>query len=383
VGLDVWAFNIMPYPEPGDRKSLPFRSWDREKGRLSYEAHLGYYELAEQLGFSTVGLAEHHFAPYATSPSPNVMAAAVAARTSTVKIALLGNALPLHGHPVRVAEELAMIDVLSNGRLVSGFIRGGFTEWFAYNIDPKTARERFEEAAELIVKAWTEPEPFAWHGKHFNYENISLVPKPVQLPHPPLLMAGSTAESIEWAAKRHIPLASSFAGVESMQETFDYYRKFAKESCGWEPGPEHFLVSRQVYVAPTNEQAREEAEEHIMRFFENEVPPAVKMPEPVEAYRGTAKTERSFAYKKSAGPGHQFLADTKETGGRRFTYEFVQREGLCIIGDPDYVATEIKRQQLALGIGKFLVYSPFSTLPMSLARKSLTLFAKEVLPGLR
>lgn len=379
--MQVWLFDIMIWPKAGNRLLFPYPGslWDAQVGMESYESHLRYLQRADELGYDGVCLTEHHFAPYGSCPAPNVFGAAVATKTSHAKLVMLGNCVPLHGHPVRLAEELAMVDVLSKGRLVSGFIRGGFVEWYAYSVDAGQVRGRFEEAWELIVKCWTELEPFAWHGTYFNYDNISLMPRPVQQPHPPIIMAASTAESIEWCVRHRVPIASSFAPTESMRETFDYYRKFAQEECGWTPGPESFMVSRQVYVAPTYEQAREEAGPYIMAFFD-EVPTARKLSQEVEAYRDASRSERSFAYKKGTAAGHQFLAET-EAG--RYTVDQLQRDGFCIIGDPDYVTREIKRQQEALGVGTFITYIPFSNLPLPMATKSIELFAKEVLPNLR
>ncbi|HLY67744.1 MAG TPA: LLM class flavin-dependent oxidoreductase [Chloroflexota bacterium] len=379
--MKLWLFDITFWLRPGDRTLFPYpgRLWDPGLGMETYHGHLDYLRRADELGIDGVCLTEHHYAPYGMCPAPNVMAAAVAGVTSNCKLVLMGNCLPLHPHPVRMAEELSMVDILSRGRLVSGFIRGGFTEWFAYSLKPEETRTRFEEAWELIVKCWTEPEPFAWHGQHFNYDNISIMPRPVQQPHPPLLMAASTAESIEWAVKHRVPLASSFAPVDSMRETFAYYRECAAKD-GWTPGPEYFMVSRQVYVAPTNQQARAEAEPYLMAFME-EVPVARKLTPKAEEYRQSARTGRSFAYKSSTAAGHQFLAESTPGG---YTFDQLQRDGLCIIGDPDYVTAEIRRQSDELGgIGTFMAYAPFSTMPLALATNSLELLTREVQPSIR
>jgi alkanesulfonate monooxygenase SsuD/methylene tetrahydromethanopterin reductase-like flavin-dependent oxidoreductase (luciferase family) len=375
--MKVWLFDHIVWPKPGQRTLMPYPGtlWEPRLGMETYEAHLRYFQRGDELGFDGVCLAEHHFKPFGTCPSPNVMAAAVARETSHARIVLLGNCLPMHGHPVRMAEELAMVDVLSKGRLVSGFLRGGSTEWFAYNVEIDEIRGRFEEAWDLIVKCWTEPQPFAWHGQYYDYDNVAIMPRPVQQPHPPIMMAANTAESLEWCARRRIPVASSFATTDSMKETFDYYRRYAQEECGWTPGPEYFMVSRQVYCAPTNEQAREEVEEHILTAFQ-ELPPARQLPPEVEKYRQAGRTERSHAYKSQ---GHHMPEGRVKT----YTYEGIQRDGLCIMGDPEHVTREMKRQQEILGVGTFLIFAPFATLPMSSAMNSIELMAKEVLPHLR
>lgn len=378
--MQVWLFDIMMWPYPGERTLYPFppRFYDRELGRAFYQDHLRFYVRAEELGYDGVCFTEHHYGANGLSPSPNIMAAAVASRTSRVKLSLMGNCIPIHGHPVRLAEEIAMLDNLSNGRVVAGFFRGGFLEYYAYNIDVAESRGRFEEAWELIVRAWTAAETFEWKGKYYQYEAVSILPRPVQRPHPPLVMAGHTPDSVEWAARQRVPLAVSFGPTDVLARTFSYYREYAKTECGWNPTPEHCMISRQVYVAETKEKARDEAEEHALTFYRES--PVVRQYEgKLEAIRRAMMPERGFTYKSgSTEPQHRPTTSVGE-----LTFDRFQREGFCIVGDPDYVIEEIRRQQKALGVGIFLTYIPFATLPLSLATKSIELFAREVLPHLR
>ena len=379
--VDTWVFDQVYWPGV-DRPPVPFpgRYWDPKIGAAQYDDHLRYLRLADELGFDGVCLTEHHYAPYGL-PSPNIMAAAVAVQTTRAKLVLMGNCLPLHGHPVRLAEELAMIDVLSKERLVSGLLRGGFTEWHAYGIDAATARGRFEEAWDLIVDCWVRPEPFSWNKTYFQYENVSVVPRPIQQPHPPLLMAASTAECIEFCARKRVPMASSFAPTESMMENFAYYREYAEKECGWSPGPESFLFSRQLYVAPTDAQARDEAAPHLEAFW-REAPVGKKLPDDVERYRAAQRTERSFDYKKGKMAGGPFLVESL-AAGKVPSIDWLIDQGLAIIGSPDSVTKQIRYQQERFGAGTLMIYSPFGTLPVDMATRSLELFAKEVMPGLR
>jgi alkanesulfonate monooxygenase SsuD/methylene tetrahydromethanopterin reductase-like flavin-dependent oxidoreductase (luciferase family) len=380
VTMEVWLFDIMMWPYSGDKRLLypfPGSAYDRQLGHQFYQDHLRFYVRGDELGYDAVCFTEHHYGTNGLSPSPNVMASAVAARTSHAKLALMGNCLPIHGHPVRIAEELAMLDNLSNGRVVSGFFRGGFLEYYAYSIGLEDSREKFEEGWELIVRAWTENEPFEWHGKHYQYDAVSILPRPVQQPHPPLIMAGHTRESVQWAARKRVPLAASFGPTEVLARTFDYYREYAEQECGWKPGPEHCLISRQVYVAETNARAREEAEEHIMQFF-RESPVLRKYEGKLEEMRQAMQTERGVSYKD----GEQKPQAPARAPGA-MTFDRFQEDGFCIIGDPDYVITQMRRQSEALGAGIFLTYVPFSTLPLPLATKSIELFARECLPTLR
>ena len=171
-----------------------------ERGKELYDNYIATMAFAEQCGFDWVGCNEHHFSPYGLMANCNLIGAALSQRTSTIKLAMLGNLIPLL-NPIRVAEEYAMIDVMSGGRLVAGMIRGVPHEYIAYNIVPDESRERLREAAALIVKCWTEPEPFGWEGEFYQYPSISIWPKPMQKPHPPILMSASNEESAEFAGQ--------------------------------------------------------------------------------------------------------------------------------------------------------------------------------------
>lgn len=384
--MRVWIFDQFYYPDESEQRQLfpyPGRYYDPAVAIRQYDDHLRYLRRADELGFDGICVTEHHYTLHGL-PSPNLMAAALARETTNAKIVLLGNAVPLHAHPVRLAEELAMIDVLSKGRLISGMMRGGFLEYYAYSVEPSVAREKFEEAWNLIIECWTANEPFAWHGKHFNYENISITPRPVQKPFPQLVMAANTAESIEWCAERRVPLACSFSPTDALKENFAYYRKHAETKCGWMPGPEHALFSRQMYVAPTKQQAREEAEHHLMELW-RELPIARELPQQIERFRTGMTTERSFVYKQGKSMGAQFIGKTFAAEGqdRGPGLDYLIEKGLAIVGDPDSVTEQIRYQQKEFGAGTFLIYSPFATLPLELATRSMELFAKEVMPNLQ
>jgi alkanesulfonate monooxygenase SsuD/methylene tetrahydromethanopterin reductase-like flavin-dependent oxidoreductase (luciferase family) len=373
--MQVWLFDIMQWPYKQAEIGYPFpsRLYDHKLASELYDGNLALLKRADELGYDGVCLAEHHFAFNGTAPSPNLIAAALATQTSNVKIALLGNCLPIHGHPVRLAEELAMIDVLSHGRLVSGFLRGTAKETHAYNIDNAEARSRWEEAWELIVKAWTEPEPFEWQGEYYHYDAISIIPRPVQQPHPPILAAANSAESIEWAASHHAGLLTSFSPTEQIAETLGYFRKYAQEKCGWTPAPEDTGVSRQVYVSTTDAKAREEVEAHAMQFYTG-IGESVRDPGAIAGSR-VRLSERSYAYK--SGP-HRAMPI-----GDDARYDKLIEDGYLVAGSPDTVTRLIRKQEKELGVGRFLTYIPFGTMEPAQAMRSVELFGKEVLPNLR
>src|SRR5258705_7642393 len=140
-------------PERGERHYI--RHYDPAVGHTLYNQYLDQFEYAEKLGWDGLCVNEHHQNCYGTMPSPNVMAAMLVRRTTRAKIAILGNGLPLRENPLRVAEEIAMLDVVSGGRIISGFVRGISAEYFSTAVNPTHSRERFYEAAELILRSWT------------------------------------------------------------------------------------------------------------------------------------------------------------------------------------------------------------------------------------
>ena len=181
------------------------KHFDPVAGSRLYNHYLEQYVYAEEVGIDGIMLNEHHNAPFCMQAKANIFAAVLAGATKRVKIVMLGNPLPLAENPIRLAEELAMIDMISKGRLVSGFVRGGGQEQLATGVNPAYNRERFEEAHDLIVKTWTVPGPFRWEGKHYHLRVVNPWQLPLQKPHPPIWAAGILSpETIHWAARQRI-----------------------------------------------------------------------------------------------------------------------------------------------------------------------------------
>ena len=225
------CFHLMPWPHlPADFEQrhesawldLPNSLYDPVRGHTLYNEYLDQLVAAERLGFDVIGVNEHHQNAYGLMPSPNIMAASLIQRTSRIKVLVLGNALPLYDHPQRVAEELAMLDVLSGGRLISGMVVGLGVEAFAYEVNPTFIRERYREAHDLIVRAWTEPGPFHFEGKHYDFRWVNVWPRPLQQPHPPIWIPGSgSMETIRFVAERRYPwIALPYSQFEVMKEHF-------------------------------------------------------------------------------------------------------------------------------------------------------------------
>src|ERR1700676_3565039 len=206
--MKVFVFDLLAYGENLEHlkagSELPYplssRHFESDVAVRTYAEHLDAWEEIDRLGYDGLGFNEHHCSPYGLMNSPNLMAASAAQRTKRVKLLIYGNLLPLH-EPLRLAEELAMLDCLSNGRLISGFARGIPREYQVHNVPLSQSRARFEEAFDIITRAWTE-QVFSYQGEFCPHKDVPLWPRPVQQPRPPIWMpiVGSK-ESIEFAAK--------------------------------------------------------------------------------------------------------------------------------------------------------------------------------------
>lgn len=238
-GLEIWP------AEP--------RFCKRDVARKSFDHGLAMARRADALGFDWVSVSEHHYAPYIQTPNPCVMAAALSQVTTRAKIALLGPLVPLT-NPVRLAEEIAMLDMLSGGRVVVLFLRGTPNEHRTYDNDPATTRAQTQEGIDLIVKAWTSDEPFAWDSGEYRFGTVSVWPRTVQLPHPPLFGSGNSEESIAFAAERGMGIAFSFASPDVVRDWVKLYHDAAAEA-GWQPRPEQILYRGIAYAAGTDAQA--------------------------------------------------------------------------------------------------------------------------------
>ena len=237
---------------------------DRKIASDSMQKSLASCRLADELGFDWISLSEHHYAPLMLTPNPLVMAGAVSQATSRCKIALLGPLLPL-ANPVRVAEEIAMLDSLSGGRVVVLFLRGTPNEHHTYADVAAQSRAMTQEGIELILKAWTSEEPFSWEGEHFQFGTVSVWPRSVQTPHPPVFGSGNSEESAAFAGKHRLGMGISFAPPKIIRHWIEVYRE-AADKAGWTPGPEHILYRGNCHVADSDEAAQEAVKGHAPSF---------------------------------------------------------------------------------------------------------------------
>lgn len=350
--------------------NLPNKFFDPVKGHALYNRYMDELESAEPLGFDGVAVNEHHQTAYGLMPSPIVIAATLARSTKRVKIAILGNALPLRSHPMTIAEEHAMIDVISGGRLISGFVRGIGAEYHTFGLNPTVSHERFHEAHDLIVQAWTRPGPFAFTGKHYNSEYVNLWPKPLQQPHPPIWVPSQgSRETIEWAAQadHRYTYLQTFSPMKVVQRYLQSYRDTA-QGYGYEASDDQLGWAVPVYVADTDEQAVREAKVPF-ELFRNRL---LKMP--FEMLLPPGYTSRESL---------KGMMAAKAAITQDLTIEFAMENGMIICGSPDTVREQITSYWKTMRFGNLLTMMHFGTLSQELTKRSMELFAAKVLPAVQ
>jgi alkanesulfonate monooxygenase SsuD/methylene tetrahydromethanopterin reductase-like flavin-dependent oxidoreductase (luciferase family) len=366
--MKVYAFDLMPWPHLTAPSYYPDSNalYDPERGRQVYAEHLEQMVLCEDYGFDAICINEHHAKPYGLMPSPNLIAAALTQRTRRITIGILGNLPALHAHPVRLAEEIAMLDVMSGGRIISGFVRGVPQEYLALSVPLEQARERLEEAWDVVVKAWTSREPFAWRGKHFSYDRVSIWPRPLQQPHPPIILPADSNEGLETAARRRVPTGVAYRSTARSKDIFERYRRFAA-SHGWTPAPSDCHVMRHIYVGETSARARAEAEPHLDYFWQKLL----------SYHRGSMAL-----LGQSPAPPPAVVRAAEDVPFYTFDFDLTQKDGITIVGDAEEVAARITAEMEALGAGVLMGLFQFGSLPHDLARKNIERFATSVLPKL-
>jgi alkanesulfonate monooxygenase SsuD/methylene tetrahydromethanopterin reductase-like flavin-dependent oxidoreductase (luciferase family) len=261
----MW-FHLMPYTElPEDFRDKNPSVWvdihsslfDPRRAHLMYNDFMDELEFAAECGFDAVCVNEHHSNGYGLMPSPNLIASALARRTSDTALCVMGNSLALYNPPTRVAEEFAMIDVISGGRLIAGFPVGTpMDTCFAYGQNPSMLRDRYYEAHDLVMRAWTEQDTFAFNGRFNQQRYVNIWPRPVQKPHPPIwIPGGGSVETWQWCAEMdHVYAYLSYfgykAGQATMQGFWDEMARLGKDRNPYRAGFLQF-----VGVAETREEA--------------------------------------------------------------------------------------------------------------------------------
>ena len=329
----------------------------------AFEEAFSQIEMADRLGLDSIWLAEHHFSPdRSVLSSPLMIANAVANRTQHVRVGTAVEVLPL-GNPIRLAEEVATLDHISNGRFEFGIGRSGSPRGYVgYNIPYTESRARFYETLDVIRKAWTQ-ESFSHQGEFFQYENVCVVPKPLQNPHPPIRNAASSAVTYSISAKMGMPI---FIGVRGrsdlLKERLETYRREWREA--GHPGKPDVSLRIPVYVAETMEKARSEPKESTLNFFKSVVS---TLNEPVPGLSDEENKER---------------VDRGERM-KRITFEEIL-ETDTVYGTPEFVTDRLLELQEEFQLSSVIAEATFGGLiPRDRIENSITLLADKVAPKLR
>jgi len=375
--MHCFAFHLMPWdrlPADFDTKYesawtwLPNSIYDPQHGNTLYNRYLDELCLADELGFDGVCVNEHHQNAYGTMPSPNLMGAILARQTKRVKIAVIGNALPLYNPVTRVAEEFAMIDVISGGRLIAGLVVGGGPEYYSFSMNPTNARAMFQEGMDLVIRAWTEPGPFEHYGEFWKLKYVNPWPRPIQQPHPPIWIPGAgSKETIELvAARRFGYMGIPYFHMDFFQRNFDMFREAAQKS-GYEASPYQLGWLCPIYVAESDEQAWAEYEKHLFYFAKQLLKGLVVLPPGYTSVRSIAGIHTALS---------KFLSTVE-------TRKQIEDGAYAIVGSAATVRDKLLEYGKKLGVGNLLGLFQLGTLPADLTRKNMQLFAKEVMPALQ
>jgi len=377
--VEGYWFSEQPYGHVTEDDLEPYESgrmhfsnthFDPEKAHVLYNNYHEQYAWADEVGFDGIMSNEHHSSYWCMKPSVNVDAAVIAKVTKKTKIAMLGNVIALND-PVKMAEEIAMLDCISGGRIISGFVRGTAVETLHAGISPTENRERFEEAHDLILKCWTTPGPFRWEGRHFPHRMVNPWVVPMQKPHPPVWFPGTgSPESVIWAAQHGYPYMNLGSLLDLTKQLKSIYHETAHE-VGFEPGPEHFGYLMRCLVADTDEKAQE-----IGRTFlwtENH-----RNRGPIEFNDPPGYQSREAMRIKMSRP----LIGTG-TMGRRMTYEELQEAHNIVVGSPETVIKKLRYVKKDLKPGYILIYGNEGNMRHEDVMRSIELFGTKVIPALK
>ncbi len=385
--MKVFVFDLLAYGENLDHVKqggieLPYplsRShFKPEVAVRTYAEHLAAWEELDRLGYDGVGFNEHHCSPYGLMNSPNLMASAAAQRTKKLKLLIYGNLLPLH-EPLRLAEELAMLDCLSEGRIISGFARGIPREYQVHNVALAQSRERFEEAYEIVTRAWTE-DVFSYSGKFWSYKDVALWPRPVQRPHPPVMIpiVGSQ-ESIEFAGRHNIGITPGLAGGGLRDDIIRHYAK-SLAAAGHRITPDHLSLALNAYIADSKAQAvREVAPYHL--YFNKTLFSHGSFTETAAQRQAGYVGQHSTDYVR---PENQRAAALLREDFRSMTFESFQRQAENLpYGTADEVAERIIAQAEHAGANMVQIGLNRGAMPHDMFIEQIRRFAAGVLPRLQ
>jgi len=314
---------------------------------------------AETLGFESVWPVEQHFNPeLSISPAPLLMLSAIAERTRNLRLGIAIVLLPL-SHPIRVAEEIATLDVISNGRVEFGIGRGSIpTHFSGFGLNQAESRERMLESLEMILQAWT-TDHFSFQGKFYSVNNLSVVPKPVQQPHPPVRIAANSPDTFELSGRMGYPIfvAAQVNPFRKIRELLPLYYQARAAAGHPDRGGEDVTLLLPLYVGESQTQIRQDLEPSIKRFLQ--------------------AVATIYA---TSGPLPEGRIKEVLERVQRMTYEQVC-EVMAVFDTPDACVERLKRFQQEFGMGRVICwFNPGGIVPHQQVMRSMELFATKVMP---
>lgn len=367
--------------------------YDREKAAHDYNFYLDEACFVEEVGFDGIALNEHHGNPFCSGSVVNIEAAVLARITSKAKIIIIGNMLPGVKHPLRVAEELATIDTISRGRLVSGWVRGAGSEQFFNNANPTYNREMFNEAHSFIMDCWTKEGPWRYEGKHFHYRHVNPWVKPYQEMPQQWIPGVLSAETVMWCAEKQYPYLGLGTALGPTCDLWDMYADKSAE-LGYQAGPENFGYLLPIFCADTDEKAQEIGKGFVFGGGQNAfsrpehtLPPgynsksAIRMlgQQPGGSWLGVSKEKMMAGADDSWDASAYDALKAKLIAG----YEKVQDNMQIVVGSPETCAQKIKDILSVIRPGVFTCFAVQGNVSDKDRLRSVELLGKEVLPDVR
>ncbi len=412
----MW-FHLMPYTElPDDFRQSHPSVWvdihsslfDPKRAHHMYNDFMDEMEFAADCGFDAICCNEHHSNGYGLMPSPNLIATALARRTTDTAICVMGNSLALYNPPTRVAEEFAMIDCISGGRLIAGFPVGTpMDTTYAYGQNPSMLRERYLEAHDLVMRAWQEKDTFAFNGRFNQQRYVNIWPRPIQQPHPPVwIPGGGSVETWRWCAEMdYVYCYLSYYGYKAGQATMQGFWN-EMDRLGKDRNPYRAGFLQFVGVAESRAEAMERYAEAAEYFYGRclHVDPRFASPPGynteatmragLESQVKRAADEAAQAKTAAAAPGHNKAKDqlagatTGTTAGTRFNMvaremEDIVERGYVVVGSPKDVAEQLEHVAKTLNVGHFMLLLQYGNMSKELTKYNTKLFAEQVMPKLK
>ena len=341
-----------------------------------YDEHIRGAQEAEQMGYKYYFSIEHQSSDVSFLSSPSVYLTALARATSVMRFGVMIYQLPFH-HPVRLAEEVAMLDHLSRGRVEFGAGTGVTShEFLRWKVDFARRREISQEALDIILMAWTEGS-VTYDGEFFQYDEALITPEPFQKPHPPVWFGAHSAASFEYAAKKNFHVSQNIDTDQVIADKFDTWRGLWKAEGHATPMPKTFLT-RHVHVAETDKKAREQAEPHLATSVHPTAVPAGKGLD----YIGSTRIGYGPGGMRGDDPGTPERAELRRIFRERAqSYDFWIDNGIAVVGSPETVAKRLEEQRQLIGQDIFCARHLFGYIDPDAAKQSIRLFAEEVMPA--